>query len=82
MTSGCPYTYTDIHPHAVFGINLTTNFLFILKSIINPAIFALRQRHVKRNLLGFLLCRDERREMWRERQQSLTRYSFVSNRTQ
>ena len=80
--SGCAFSPSDVHPHIVFGLHLTINFLFISKSIINPVIFALRQRLVRRNLVRFLRCRDERTEIWKERQLSFTRYSFISNRAQ
>ena len=53
--SGCAFSPTDVHPHAVFGLHLTINFLLISKSIINPVIFALRQRRVRKNLIRFLL---------------------------
>ena len=77
--SGCLYQDTDLDPTLLLTIHAIFNFLLISKSVINPIIFALRNGPVRRNLIRIIKCRGEREDVWRTRQKSMTKYSFVSS---
>ena len=71
-----------MEPMSLLAIHATFNFLLISKSVINPIIFALRHGPVRRNLVRIVQCRGEREDVWRSRQRSMTKYSFVSTKEQ
>ena len=76
---GCLLSHLDIHPHTGFILHASINLLLILKSVINPVIFAMRHRQVRYNVIRFLKCKKPRDESLRRRQQqSITQSSMLS----
>ena len=76
---GCIFSHLDIHPHTGFVLHASITLLLILKSVINPLIFAMRHRQVRYNVIRFLKCKKPRDESLRRRQQrSFTQHTMIS----
>ena len=59
---GCIYSSMDINPQNGFIIHASGNFMLILKSIINPLIFAMRHKEVHRDVLRLLRCKAKKKK--------------------
>ena len=58
---GCLLSHLDIHPLTMFVLHASGNFMLIIKSIINPLIFAMRHKEVRRSVNRFIKCETEKR---------------------